>query len=89
MKICSNTQEGIVMLCSSIKLYLHALSTYTSGIDDDDATQATIEYMVDVQAYLASWLQKPDGFGNYFGGKNGSKIRDEVKVCVYKISLNI
>ena len=83
MIICSNGQEDIKVLYSSLNLYLCALSTYASEVGSD-AKQIISEHVTDLQAYLIGWLQRPDiGFGGSFGGKNDSKIRDEIKVCVH------
>ena len=86
IKICSSSQDNIRVVYFSLKLYLYALSYYTSGVGDE-AKQIVTNYINDVQAYLVGWLCRHDiGFGNKFGGKNGNKIKDEVKVC--KLQLN-
>lgn len=80
-KICSNTQENITVLFFCLKLYLYALSYYTSGIGGNEARYTITNYINDVQVYLLGWLHKPDvNFGDYFGGKGGTKIKDEIKV---------
>ena len=83
-KICSNTQEHISVLYFCLKLYLYALSYYTSGVGGDEARYAIANHINDVQVYLLGWLQKSDvSFGDYFGGKGGNKIKDEIKVRTY------
>lgn len=83
MKICSNSQDNMKILYLSLKLYLYALNSYASRVDDE-AEQIITSYINDVQACLMAWLRRPDfGFGNHFGGKNANKIKDEVKVCEY------
>ena len=72
------------VLYFSLKLYLYALSYYTSGIGGDEARYMITSYINDVQVYLLGWLHNPDvNFGDYFGGKGGSKIKDEIKVHKY------
>ena len=81
IKICSNAQENFKVLHLSLKLYLYALSHYTSGVNGN-AKQIIADYINDVKAYLEEWMHRPDiSFGIRFGGKNGNKIKDEVKVC--------
>ena len=84
--VCSSGPENIRTLCFSLKLYLYALSAYASGAGDDEVEQIISKYIEDAQMYLIGWLNRPDvDFGNYFGGKNCNKIKDEIKVCEYTI----
>lgn len=86
INICSSAQESIEVLYFSLKLYLYALSAYVSGMGDE-TKQIIAEHIKDAQAYLVSWLHRPDiGFGRHFGGKNGNKIKDEIKVCEYTLT---
>ena len=85
IKICSNSQENIQVLYFSLKLYLYALSYYTSGLDDG-AEQIIAECVGKVKGYLIEWLHRPDiGYGANFGGNNSSKLKDEIKVCGYAV----
>ena len=85
--ICSSIPENIEVLYFSLKLYLYSLSAYASGVGNE-AEPIIIEFIKDAQAYLVSWLAQPEvDFGSYFGGKNGSKIKDEIKVCKYTIRI--
>ena len=78
--ICCTKQEDITVLYLSLKLYLHALNAYTSEIGSE-AKQIIIEYVTDLQAHLAGWIQRSDiGFGDHFGGKGNTKVGDEIKV---------
>ena len=69
------------MLYFALKFYLYALNNYASGVGDE-AKQIITDYINDAQAYLRGWLHRPDiGFGHKLGGKNGNRIKEEVKVC--------
>jgi len=38
------------------------------------------------KGYLTKWLHRPDiGYGANFGGRNSSKLKDEIKVCGYAV----
>ena len=85
IKICSNAQENITVLYFSLKLYLYALSYYTSGMDDG-AEQIIAECISKAKDYLIEWLHRPDiGYGANFGGNNSNKLKDEIKVCGFAI----
>ena len=78
--ICSNEEDDIKMLYSSINLYLYALNAY-AAVAGSDANRIISDFMTDLQAFLIGWLQRPTiGFGDRFGGKSNKKIRDEIKV---------
>ena len=87
--ICSSGPENIEVLHFSLKLVLYALNAYASGVGDD-AKQIIKEHILDVQAYLVNWLNRPEvEFGSHFGGKNGNKMKVEVKVCGYTIRISM
>ena len=89
ISICTSTQENITVLYFALKFYLYALNNYVSGVGDE-AKQIISDYINDAQAYLVGWLHKPNiGFGYKLGGKNGNKIKDEVKVCKHTYSLYV
>ena len=79
--VCSSKQEEHVeVLYCSLKMYLYALNAYTAGVGSE-AKQIITEQVTDLQVCLLQWVQSSDiGFGDRFGGKNGSKIKDEIKV---------
>ena len=88
IQICANGQKDIEMLCLSIKLYLYTLSAYTSGTVKQTAEIITT-YLCNVETYLIAWLRKSDvDLGDHFGGKTGNKLKDEIKVCEYMISIS-
>ena len=61
-------------------MYLYALNAYTAGVSSE-AKKIITDEVTDLQVYLLEWVRNPDiGFGDHFGGKNGSKIKDEIKV---------
>ena len=83
--ICANTQKDIELLHLSIKLYLYTLSAYTSGSSTGSA-DFIAKYLGNVETYLVAWLKKSDvDLGDHFGGKTGSKLKGEIKVCDYMI----
>ena len=83
--ICANTQKDIEVLHLSIKLYLYTLSAYTSGASKGTA-DFIAQYLGNVETYLVAWLKKSDvDLGDHFGGKTGSKLKGEIKVCGYMI----
>jgi len=82
VEICHNTADHTAVLLMTIKLYLSALSAYcrSSQLIDNDV-QIT-SFVTDAQVCVIRWLLKPEiGLGDYFGGKNGKKIKEEIKVC--------
>ena len=87
--ICSSGPENIEVLYFSLKLVLYALNAYASG-ERDDAKQTIKEHILDVQASLVNWLNRPEvEFGSHFGGKSGNKMKVEVKVCGYIITISM
>ena len=83
INICTSAQGNITVLYFSLKFYLYALSNYASGVGNE-AKQIITDYIDDAQACLLGWLHRPEiDFGHKLGGKNGTKIKDEVKVCKY------
>ena len=80
-KICSNTHENIKVLLVSLKLCLCALTAYASRVRTEPK-KIIIQCLSYVGIHLVEWLQRPNiNFGDHFGGKNGSKIKEEIKVC--------
>ena len=89
INICTNAQENIKVLYFALKFYLYALNNYASGVGNE-AKQIISDHINDAQAYLRGWLRRPDvGFGYKLGGKNGNKIKEEVKVCKYTNSYKL
>ena len=83
VEICYNTFDHTAILLMTIKLYLSALSAYykSSQLVNNDVQLTS--YITDAQVCVIRWLLKPEiGLGDYFGGKNGKKTKEEIKVCV-------
>ena len=73
--ICVNSPDNIYW---SIKLCLAALNAYISksdGLGDNVSS-----YISDIQASFMAWFRSTE-FGEYFGGKGGKMIKQEIKVC--------
>jgi len=85
-EICHNTFDHTAILLMTIKLYLSALSAYCKSSQLVDNDVQVTGHVTDAQVCVIKWLLKPNiGFGEYFGGKNGKKIKEELKVCWFVI----
>lgn len=81
--ICTNNSDHIAVFYSTIKLYLVALSANISE-STEQAENNVSKYMDDVYQLFKEWFEKPSaGFEDFFGGKNGKKIKNEIKVYYY------
>ena len=75
-KICVNSTDNISVFYWSMKLCLIALSGYISKTDSlGENGSSTI---TDIQTSFMAWFQSR--FGDYFGGKKGKMIKNEIKV---------
>ena len=77
---CTSATSDTAVLMMTFKLYLTALSGYCkySKVINNEVTDG----VTNVQVCLRSWLPKHDtGMGDHFGGNNGKKIKEEIKVC--------
>lgn len=87
INVCTIAQGNITVLYFSLKFYLYALNNYAPGVGDE-AKQIITDHISDAHTCLLGWLRRTDiGFGHKLGGKNGNKIKEEVKVCKYTNSL--
>ena len=81
-EICDNTPDHTAILLMTIKLYLSALSAYYKSSQLANNDEQVTNCVTDAQVCVIKWLLKPEvGLGDYFGGKNGKKIKNEIKVC--------
>ena len=81
-EICHNTADHTAILLMTIKLYLSALSAYYKSSQLVDNDLQVTGNITDAQVSVIKWLLKPEvGLGDYFGGKSGKKIKEEIKVC--------
>ena len=56
------------------------LSACASNTAEDEKNVSG--YVTDVSEHFVAWFKKPSmGFEENFGGKNGKKIKNEIKVC--------
>lgn len=78
-KNCVSHPDHIAALYWGIKLCFVALSGYITS--ETEKTVST--YITDVQKTFIAWFKNPStGFEDYFGGKNGNNIKNEIKVCI-------
>ena len=80
--ICVNTPDKISLFYWSTKLCLVALSAYISKSDGPGENVSS--EITNVQTSFMAWFSSTE-FGDYFGGKYGKLIKDEIKVrfCTY------
>ena len=65
----------------TIKIYLCALSAYCKSCGLDKCDKQVTKYIKDIRVGLIQWLQKPNlGPSDCFGGKGGSKMKEEIQV---------
>ena len=77
--VCVNNPDDIAVLNWTIKLYLVSLSVY---ITESDGHAELSSHITNIQEPFVTWFGKPStGFEDYFGGKNGKRIKNEIKVC--------
>ncbi|XP_065899490.1 E3 ubiquitin-protein ligase rnf213-alpha-like isoform X3 [Dysidea avara] len=80
-EICDNTPDHTAILLMTIKLYLSALSAYYKSSQLANNDEQVTNCVTDAQVCVIKWLLKPEvGLGDYFGGKNGKKIKNEIKL---------
>ena len=75
--ICVNTPDNISLFYWSIKLYLVALSAYISKSDGPGENVSS--EITNVQTSFMAWFSSTE-FRDYFGGKDGKMIKNEIKV---------
>ena len=73
-KVCVNSTD---LFYWSIKLCLITLSGYISKTDSLGENVSSA--ITDIQKSFMAWFPST-GFGDYFGGKNGKMIKNEIKV---------
>ena len=77
--IYNNSPNHIAALHWAIKLYFVALSAYMTSERGENVSS----YINDAQTTFIAWFKNPStGFEDYFGGKNGDNIKNEIKVCI-------
>ena len=78
--VCGSSPHHIAVFSWTIRLYLMTLSAYTSNTAEHEKNVSS--YVTDVSKHFVAWFKKPSlGFEDSFGGKNGKKIKNEIKVC--------
>lgn len=79
--ICS--QDQIPVLYCTTQLYMVALSAYVHPVPvSAEHREKVSNCIADIQKHFVSWFNNPrSGFEDSFGGKNGKKMKNEIKVC--------
>ena len=78
--VCGSSPHHIAVFSWTIKLYLVTLNAFASNSAEHE--QNVSGHVTDVSEQFVAWFKKPSmGVGDYFGGKSGKKIKDEIKVC--------
>ena len=73
--ICANPD----VFYYAIKLYLVALNAFLS--ESAEHTDSVSNYVTKIKDLFVTWFKTPSaGFEDSFGGKNGKKIKTEIKV---------
>jgi len=78
---CTSASNDTAILMMTIKLYLTALSGYCRY---SEISSEITESVINAQVRVRRWLERPEiRWDDCFGGNNGKKIKEEIKVCVY------